>query len=207
VLIQSRPTSKSGENGTVDDDYHLTTTKTSPPLHNLSATLGGDNADGTSALDFSPLNLTFPSCNTSMYTDDWHVVGLDLSFWWSVQGWKEFTVPNMTVQFDGSTANFSIVGFFQALPYVLTNATYPPGIQQELGPEIQGAITLRFSGVLDPYHSDILDGNSTSPKWIRTVGFHNNSRNIGYDSSSIQQLRRPSIVFTVCLTFVIIVFI
>ena len=38
---------------------------------------------------------------------------------------------------------------------------------------IMGRIQMRFSGPLDAYHSDILYVNSSTPTWLRTVGFGN----------------------------------
>ena len=44
--------------------------------------------------------------------------------------------------------------------------------------------------VIDPYHSDTLVNTSRTPTWLRTVGFGNNSMNIGYNSGSMS-LPRP----------------
>ncbi|PYH42831.1 uncharacterized protein BP01DRAFT_393862 [Aspergillus saccharolyticus JOP 1030-1] len=43
---------------------------------------------------------------------------------------------------------------------------------------------LRFAGVLDAYHSDILANDTATPTWLRTVGVNNNSPNIGYTGTA-----------------------
>lgn len=50
--------------------------------------------------------------------------------------------------------------------------------------EVQGKIKILFFGVTDPYHPDALVNTSTTPTWLRTVGFGNNSMNIGYNSGA-----------------------
>lgn len=41
---------------------------------------------------------------------------------------------------------------------------------------------MRFQGVIDPYHSDVLVNDSATTRWLPTVGYGNNSTNIGYES-------------------------
>lgn len=93
----------------------------------------------------------------------------------------------MRAEFDAHTANFTLDGTFLASPFMrLNHSSYL--IETGKGGEaagianndaVQGAIQIRFRGVLDKYNSDILDVNSSSPAWLRTVGFGNNSLNIG----------------------------
>lgn len=99
--------------------------------------------------------------------------------WWSTRGWKNFTLPKMNVTFDDQTANFTLDGDFEASPFLRSNDTlYNGGTNGELGVGVQGTIQFTFKGVLDAYHSDVLDMNTSSPTWLRTVGFGNNSLNI-----------------------------
>lgn len=50
--------------------------------------------------------------------------------------------------------------------------------------QIPGQFRLTFSGVIDKYHSDILRNDTSTPSWLRTVGFNNNSENIGYTNTT-----------------------
>lgn len=95
-------------------------------------------------------------------------------------GWN-WTYPAVEIQFDSQTANFTLSGYAAAIPYYINRADS----LKSLGPdEVQGTIKVSFSGVIDSYHSDILVNTSSTPTWQRTVGFGNNSMNIGYDSGS-----------------------
>lgn len=80
----------------------------------------------------------------------------------------------MNASFDGHTANLTVNGMFWAYP--------TDGNNNRDG--IVGDMQIRFRGVLDTYHSDILDVNSSTPAWLRTVGFGNNSLNIGNEANA-----------------------
>lgn len=123
-----------------------------------------------------------PACNTSTEYGNWSTE-IHQYRWWNTEDWSDFALPNMTVNFDANTANLTLDGTFLAEPYLRSNNSGYPGTGQiSTDDALQGTIQIRFRGVLDTYNSDILDVNSTSPAWLRTVGFGNNSLNIA-DSS------------------------
>ena len=103
-------------------------------------------------------------------------------------GWN-WTYPTVNIQFDSQTANFTLNGYAAGFPYLIDryDSSNLPGPYKD---EVQGKIKVSFYGVIDPYHSDILVQTSTTPTWLRTVGFGNNSMNIGYKSGSLS-LPRP----------------
>ncbi|KAH8703523.1 hypothetical protein BGW36DRAFT_423084 [Talaromyces proteolyticus] len=86
--------------------------------------------------------------------------------------------PNIDLQFDGSTANLTLQGYAEADPIYETGSTSTTG-----DTTIAGEFRLTFSGVIDTYHSDILRNDTSTPGWLRTVGFNNNSANFGYTTS------------------------
>ncbi|KAJ5407708.1 hypothetical protein N7509_001591 [Penicillium cosmopolitanum] len=94
-------------------------------------------------------------------------------------GWN-WTYPAVELQFDSRTANLTLEGYaygvsLQKNPREQTREDY----------DVQGRFKVSFSGVIDPYHSDILVNTSSTPSWLRTVGFGNNSMNIGYGSEGL----------------------
>lgn len=122
------------------------------------------------------------SCNTSIESSQNHISLIDRD-WYNNAGWN-WTYPSVDLQFDSQTANFTVNGYAAAFPY---RVSYTEGGEnRQLGPdEVQGKIKISFFGVVDPYHSDTLINTSTTPTWLRTVGFENNSMNIGYGSGAL----------------------
>ncbi|KAH8690102.1 hypothetical protein BGW36DRAFT_390215 [Talaromyces proteolyticus] len=173
-ILSSELTWKQGENTTVPDNFNFTVSKTQQGSYNLSGTM----QESLSSEDVISTvgNVTMSSCNSTEYTDDWR---LDIWTykWWDNQGWDAFTFPSLDVQFDNNTANLTLNGYFIAQNFVRTNATDWIG-PQEVGSSIQGSIQIRFSGVIDAYHSDVMNLTGQNPVWLRTVGFGNNSLNI-----------------------------
>lgn len=109
----------------------------------------------------------------------------------------------MNVTFDDQTANFTLDGDFAAYPFVRSNDTgYIGGESGEIGRGVQGTIRFTFKGILDAYHSDVLDMNTSSPTWLRTVGFGNNSLNIG--NSGVGRPRPGLGAATIVTTFIIL---
>lgn len=123
-----------------------------------------------------------PACNITKETGEWEAYLL-LRTWWNTERWSGFRYPTMNVSFDDHTVNLTVRGLFQASPYIRRNVTswQPPAT---LGDGVMGNIEIHVRGVLDPYHSDILNVNSSTPTWLRTVGFGNNSLNIDNDAKS-----------------------
>lgn len=139
-----------------------------------------------------------PACNATNENGDFSV-SMYTDTWWSTEGWKAFELPEMSLQFDDKTANLTVDGYFAAYPYVRTNVSNWIGPHQiSIGDSVQGTIKIRFSGVLDSYHSDSLDVISADPAWVRTVGFGNDSSNIGYESRAV----RPGFGSTMAITVI-----
>ncbi|PYI08305.1 hypothetical protein BO78DRAFT_339471 [Aspergillus sclerotiicarbonarius CBS 121057] len=99
--------------------------------------------------------------------------------------------PVIDLQFDGRTANLSLEGYFGG--YEDTNSVLLT----------VGKFKLSFSGVLDAYHSDVLANNTATPTWLRTVGFQNNSLNVGYTSVASSQSVPGTLVTT---TWIVVMF-
>lgn len=184
---------------------NLSLAQTSKAPYNVSATVNQMSANDP--FDLNSLNITMPSCNSSWLGDQWDIGVLSWSSWWSVQGWKEFRLPRADVQFDGTTANLLMDAFWSGDVSFLKNISqYDQNENPDnLELEAQGSMKIRFSGHVDAYHSDILDVNSAKPRWLRTVGFNNNSQNIDYQSlSSAQRGKGPalmSVAMIMCLGF------
>lgn len=170
---------ETNENTTVPDNFNFTVSTTPQGSYNLSGTMNQSAAADTYS---SVGNVTMPSCNSTEYTDDWK---LDIwtYTWWSNENWDAFTLPSLDIQFNGDTANLTLSGYFTAQNFVNTNASDYQG-QQTLGETVQGSIQIRFSGVFDAYHSDIMNLTGSNPNWVRTVGFGTNKQNIGNTSGA-----------------------
>lgn len=181
-----RPIWRDQENANVPDNFNITATKLQNSF-SLAGTLG-----------YYPIptydHIWMPTCNSSFYYGNWSVSLLLIpgNWWWSTKGWKNFTLPKMNGTFDAQTANFTLDGDFQAQPFLRSNDTlYNGGENGEIGEAVQGTIRFTVKGVLDAYHSDVLNMNTSSPTWLRTVGFGNNSHNIGNTSAAAR--RRPGL--------------
>ncbi|KAJ5625067.1 hypothetical protein N7510_001376 [Penicillium lagena] len=173
---------------------HTTTESDSPSDHsvndifNLTLSYGVKEApynltgaikDADEMLDTFDMDLK--PCNTSTESSQNYISLIDRD-WSNNAGWN-WTYPAVDLQFDSQTANFTVNGYAAAFPY---RVSYTEGGEnRQIGPdEVQGKIKVSFFGVIDPYHSDTLVNTSTTPTWLRTVGFGNNSMNIGYDSGA-----------------------
>lgn len=124
-----------------------------------------------------------PVCNTTELSGDYMISVQE--FWsWQAEGWDDFRYPSMSIQFDSKTANMTMDAVFAAEPYQLSNVS--DGERPITGdPGAHGFIQIRVSGAIDAYHSDSLSLEDERPVWLRTVGFGNDSSNIGYDSGAI----------------------
>ncbi|KAJ5323957.1 hypothetical protein N7476_002557 [Penicillium atrosanguineum] len=150
----------------------MTATKNS----NKSFSLSGSDFDQYETASWPIYNVSMPACNSSVDTGDWRV-RLWEGPWWNTEGWDAFSYPEFRANFDGKHANLTLDGSYFA------NSIVKNGISPAVDPgSIMGRIQMRFSGILDAYHSDVLDVNSSTPTWLRTVGFGNNSLNIANDS-------------------------
>ncbi|RAH65558.1 uncharacterized protein BO66DRAFT_462032 [Aspergillus aculeatinus CBS 121060] len=150
--------------------WELNTTTQSPP-YRLSSTIT-TYYNGAGALRANMTNCT------STEIVPWLI---DLGPWAPDNNFAyESEWPAMTVsmEFDGETANYTIRGYFDSY------RIYSNGTSRSGGEITHGQFTLRFAGVLDAYHSDILANDTVTPTWLRTVGFNNNSLNIGYTGAA-----------------------
>jgi len=87
-----------------------------------------------------------------------------------------YPLPNVSLQFDSQTANFTLHGSVESRQEL-------PQFSNKPQCQFEGNITVTFAGIIDPYHSDVLVKDSAKPSWLRTVGFNNNSMNIGYSGA------------------------
>ncbi|KAL6918848.1 hypothetical protein FSHL1_002844 [Fusarium sambucinum] len=157
-------------NGSSFDVFDFTTSQMSDGAYNISGTAGQDREYRGSLSQFA--NFTMPVCNSTIQTNDVRLSIVESSYW-HTYGWDEYQYPHTSIQFDGKTANLTLDASFYAQPHIHPNQT-------SAGPSAQGFLRVRFSGVLDEYHSDTLSLNGSTPTWLRTVGFSNDSSNIGY---------------------------
>jgi hypothetical protein len=94
-------------------------------------------------------------------------------------GGTNFPNPTIDLQFDASTANLTLQGYGEASPIYGTGPTARSEVEV-----VWGKFSLKLSGVIDKYHSDVLRNDTSTPAWLPTVGYNNNSANIGYTTKS-----------------------
>lgn len=184
VCALASPKWKRRENTSVIDNFDLTASPRNQSAYRLEAVIEHTNRDQDYSMQ--RVNVTMPGCNSSTDTDDWAMTVFD-SPWWSTEGWDDFILPRLDVQFDDKIVNGSIFGDFDA--YVFVNSNRSIMSTPTLGTSVQGTVNITFSGFLDGFHSDLLvmDMGSKSPRWLRTVGFGNDSQDIGYGSGANQR--------------------
>jgi hypothetical protein len=121
-----------------------------------------------------------PVCNTTEWTDDYRFSMTNYRSYFA-EDWNDYKYPEVSVQFNDKTANLTVDGIFYAKPFRQSNMTQHEPVGGS--PEVVGFVSVRFSGVVDEYHSDALSLDKSTPSWERTVGFENNPSNIGYGES------------------------
>ncbi|KAJ5735574.1 uncharacterized protein N7483_000699 [Penicillium malachiteum] len=94
----------------------------------------------------------------------------------------KFTNPVLNLQFDSTTVNLSMQGYFQASINSISGPDFPQEAEDTF--VFVGKFVMTFEGVIDTYHSDILRNDTATPTWLRTVGYQNNSLNVGYTTTS-----------------------
>lgn len=151
-------------------NYTLAPTKHAP--FNLTAKVT-DNISGPgsepSGDRLGNFEVTLPSCKPG--ENDQFLITIISNEWPGIDGWK-WKDPLVNLHFDSETANVTLSGYYAA-----DSSNSDSGSDNT-----RGQITISFLGFIDAYHSDTLVNNSASPTWIRTVGFGNNSLNIGYSN-------------------------
>lgn len=155
----------------VKDNFNFTLAKTKTAPYNLTSTLSDYYGDGS-----VPFNMT--RCNNGD-TIAWDTNLISQTWWTNVGHNYSYPNPVLELQFDGQSANLSLTGYFDATPAPVGKNTF-----NKLDVEARGQIKISFSGTIDSYHSDILVNGSATPAWLRTVGFQNNSLNVGDTSGA-----------------------
>ncbi|EED19303.1 conserved hypothetical protein [Talaromyces stipitatus ATCC 10500] len=109
--------------------------------------------------------------------------------------YSNFTNPTLTLSFNNATANLTVNGYFYASADLSKEE-----LRDRSSAVVGGRMKVKFLGQVDNYHSDVLVDHNSTPAWSRTVGFGNNSLNIGYHSSSGEYQQHQRIVaFSVAL--------
>ncbi|KAJ5715507.1 uncharacterized protein N7483_012688 [Penicillium malachiteum] len=121
----------------------------------------------------SGISLNMTGCNSSETTRWSGYLIVDSIMKMDGYNWT-YPNPSLDLQFDSNMANLTIEGYFEGTP--IGNEDF-----NEDGLFVPGNIKISFLGVIDTYHSDVLVNDSSTPSWERSVGFNNNSANIGYN--------------------------
>ncbi|KAJ5659334.1 hypothetical protein N7507_005785 [Penicillium longicatenatum] len=158
------------------DLLNITTTKSNDAFRLTTESFGDEASLGLGSFHM-------PACNTSVEYGNWSLGVAPFSkeseskYW----NWTDYAAPSMSVSFDDQTASLTLAGTFEASAYGIGSSESDAATW---GSNTMGDIHVVFQGVLDGYHSDVLDMNGTTPTWLRTVGFGNNSLNIDNDAVS-----------------------
>ncbi|KAJ5113019.1 hypothetical protein N7456_001553 [Penicillium angulare] len=160
----------------IPNNFNWTLEKTQAPPYNLNSVLTdyqGTYPEQDGADDSIQVNSTIANCSGTEVSS-WQFTPLSYN---STYNGTNFTDPVISIQFDGQTANLSMKGYASAVSEYKTGSAYQVG-----SVTFAGEFTLTFSGVIDLYHSDVLRNDMATPTWLRTVGYQNNSLNVGYTS-------------------------
>ncbi|KAJ4111460.1 hypothetical protein NW768_011814 [Fusarium equiseti] len=179
-VFSSLPYDTSPYGYTGPDYLNFTTTQISGGSYNITESTEGRQV-GTWQ------NMKMPVCNRTEYKDEWSVRILPWgNYYTKFTGWTgpvEYHYPKISLQFDNKTANLTFAAFWEADAVQQPNfneVVEEPWLPTWKNRELVGRVSFNFSGVLDEYHSDVLSLDGPLPAWQRTVGFGNNSANIGY---------------------------
>lgn len=154
----------------VKDNFNFTLAETKAAPYHLSSTLSEYYGDG--ALEF---NMT--DCAGSD-TVEWRGNLID-ELWWKKPSYNHsYPDPVLNLQFDGQTANLTVDGYYLAEPKPTGKSTFGTA-----NVEVPGKMKISFLGRIDSYHSDVLVNDSSTPTWKRSVGFNNNTLNVGDTTS------------------------
>ncbi|KAJ5803279.1 uncharacterized protein N7503_005729 [Penicillium pulvis] len=146
--------------------------KAKAPPYNLSSTIGDYGG-----FNFWEVNSTTDCGETKVLSWSFAPISFNTTF-----NGTMFTNPVVNLQFDPTTANLSMQGYFAASALSTTGPGFPLDAETEM--TLVGKFVMNFSGVIDSYHSDILRNDTETPTWLRTVGYQNNSLNVGYTTTS-----------------------
>ncbi|KAJ5910615.1 hypothetical protein N7504_005258 [Penicillium tannophilum] len=155
-----------------DNNFIWSLEKAKAPPYNLSSTL-----DDYKGFNYWEVNSTTDCGDTKVLSWSFAPISFNTTFNGTV-----FTNPVVNLQFDTTTANFSMQGYFAANVISKTGPDFPLDAEAEY--TLVGKFAMSFSGVIDRYHSDILRNDTETPTWLPTVGYQNNSLNVGYTTTS-----------------------
>lgn len=153
------------------NNFNWTLEKTQAPPYNLSSVL--TRYAGESYLYV--ISTMTANCSGSEVSS-WKIAIMSYN---TTYNGTNFTNPVVDLQFDGTTANMSMRGYFSAVALY-----WIQGVWEEYNMMLAGEFSMTFSGLIDLYHSDVLRNDTATPTWSRTVGYQNNSLNVGYISAS-----------------------
>lgn len=100
--------------------------------------------------------------------------------------------PSLDIQFDSRNANLTLDGYISARSPNLYGADT----------KIEAKIKVSFLGVNDAYRSDLLKNDSSTPTWVRTIGFgpgKSNGSSNGESPSVLSLLACASALFFVSI--------
>ncbi|KAL3432956.1 hypothetical protein BDV09DRAFT_118128 [Aspergillus tetrazonus] len=99
--------------------------------------------------------------------------------WWGVTFYSEIVMPALQLTFDAHAASFMLASG------AVMNTLGTSNSDDDM-PQLAGRIAVEFLGRIDEARSDVLrsPGSEGEPKWLRTVGFGNNSANLDYSLES-----------------------
>ncbi|KAL4751031.1 hypothetical protein BDW72DRAFT_100230 [Aspergillus terricola var. indicus] len=148
--------------------------ETTDPNFNLSM-VDSTEADtpyrvtGSSSLEYSALQTVQTNMSSCSKIEDW----------WGVTFSSQLAMPALQVTFDAHAASFMLVSG------AVMNILGTTNSDEEM-PQLAGRIAVEFLGRVDEARSDVLrsPGSEGEPRWLRTVGFGNNSANLDYGLES-----------------------
>ncbi|KAL4739573.1 hypothetical protein BDV11DRAFT_169985 [Aspergillus similis] len=158
----------------VDVSRRMYPYETTDPNFNLSMveTTGAATpyrVTGSSSLEISALHGLQTNMSSCSKLEDW----------WGVTFFSQLGMPALQVTFDAHAASFALVSG------AVMNTLGSTNSDEEM-PQLAGRIAVEFLGRVDEARSDVLrsPGSEGEPRWLRTVGFGNNSANLDYDLES-----------------------
>ncbi|PGH35807.1 hypothetical protein GX50_01391 [[Emmonsia] crescens] len=206
-IVSSLPKWWNQQDQIVSDYLDMTVTKSPNSTFTIAGTLK-PKKNPADKNPYWPVHIDMPPCNSTKEYGNWSMQVHQLTRW-NTEGWSDFALPNMTAIFDSKTVNLTIDGTYSATPFArIKDSLWSERGSLSNNDQIQGIIQIRLNGVLDAYRSDVLDVNSTAqyPEWLRTVGFGNNTANIG-DSNGGRSVRAALWSPTLIIPFLVAIMI
>ncbi|KAJ5152637.1 uncharacterized protein N7482_009115 [Penicillium canariense] len=157
---------------TEPDGFNLTLAKTDKAPYNVSSALSQYGDENTYAGSFLiPFNMT--SCNGTKDTN-WAAT-LISPYLWELAGYNvSYPAPTLDIVFDSETAHITLNAYISAVQGCEVHNSNQDFCDAMT--IIEAKVTITFKGTIDSYHSDELETNSSTPTWLRTVGFNNGTQ-------------------------------